>query len=304
MTNSSKPAKVCAACGTDCEGKPRVKDSKGRYLCGPCHEARRSGAASSRPADDEIRVEPEPSASDIIDIAPPVAPVDVRSDLFTACGGCGKPMPASAITCAACGWTLDPSVKAEKPKTKPCPHCGYDLSGTTGRVCPECGKRKVLSFRERNEMMGKLETRRSYRSAVFLTLGSVLFAALAVGAANSDHAGEALMGLGLAMGTATAATVVVYFICQTLWIGQDTVFSLTAARLVAVATTYVAVYSIIGLFLPIPCFGIMVQVLTLVVLLWRILDIDISDATLSGVAIWGVWIGVWLGIAAAATGNL
>lgn len=31
--------KVCCACGTDVNGQPRMKDSKGRYWCVPCGEA-------------------------------------------------------------------------------------------------------------------------------------------------------------------------------------------------------------------------------------------------------------------------
>lgn len=41
-------------------------------------------------------------------------------------------------------------------------------------MCPECGKRKLLSFRERNEVMGKAETRRAYITAVLITLGSMI----------------------------------------------------------------------------------------------------------------------------------
>lgn len=122
--------------------------------------------------------------------------------------------------------------------------------------------------------------------------------------AHGDEGEEAVVGFWLAIATATVVTVVVYLICQALWIGQDTVLSLTVLRLVAVASASVCIFSLVGLVLPAPCIMIPLQVISLGILIWRILDIDISDAVLTAIAIWGVWVGLWIGIAAWRAGNL
>lgn len=50
--------KVCVICGEDCSGRPRIKDSKGRYCCKSCHEE--ALPKKRAPADAAPPPKPEP----------------------------------------------------------------------------------------------------------------------------------------------------------------------------------------------------------------------------------------------------
>lgn len=58
--NVSSSGKICALCGDDCSGKPRVKDKKGNYYCKSCHEA----AAAKRRSKEAGEPEPTMTPSD------------------------------------------------------------------------------------------------------------------------------------------------------------------------------------------------------------------------------------------------
>ena len=97
--------KICRACGADCAGRPRVKDSKGRYYCRDCYER----------AKKDITAKKARAAS-----APPPPPVYADSGARTGsgsehvlieagkpkCRGCGASLPDGAILCTACGFNL------------------------------------------------------------------------------------------------------------------------------------------------------------------------------------------------------
>jgi hypothetical protein len=53
-------SKTCVVCGADCDGKPRVKDPKGRYYCKACHESLSEKVGSSRPDEIDLTA-PRPS---------------------------------------------------------------------------------------------------------------------------------------------------------------------------------------------------------------------------------------------------
>lgn len=103
-------AKVCALCGADCAGRPRVKDAKGRYYCRTCYdqarekklpvEAGRSSARTTPPA--------EPAG---------LGPPDVMHDLLAA-EEQGQPL-AEQTTCPECGSSIGGGVI--------CMSCGYDM---------------------------------------------------------------------------------------------------------------------------------------------------------------------------------
>src|SRR4051812_22034747 len=51
MPETATP-KTCIRCGADCAGKPRTRDSQGRYMCRPCYES------AQRAADPELGASP------------------------------------------------------------------------------------------------------------------------------------------------------------------------------------------------------------------------------------------------------
>lgn len=98
---SDSSGKICVVCGTDCAGRPRVKDPRGRYYCKACYDKRRSpqqaGAAGRAP---EIAIEPEPSMLD--ELLEPHAGAEPGGS----CPNCGQDVPGGAVLCVNCGFNL------------------------------------------------------------------------------------------------------------------------------------------------------------------------------------------------------
>lgn len=116
-------AKTCVVCGTDCTGKARVKDPKGRYYCKPCHDrGLREQKAATASAGDE-----------------PMDMLGAEADAATEQGGalcpmCISPVPAGAGACPSCG-----APQAGAAGAAPPPPPG---GGTFGASATDAGRKK------------------------------------------------------------------------------------------------------------------------------------------------------------------
>lgn len=62
-----------------------------------------------------------------------------------------------------------------------CFSCGYDLAGTTGTTCPECGQRAV-SVREAIDRGAVVRRRRRWLAALVIIVGVVVLGGVCSGA--------------------------------------------------------------------------------------------------------------------------
>lgn len=134
--------KSCTRCAADVDGKPRVKDAKGRYLCRPCFDvlsaAKASRSDQSTAGDDRVRIAgihpgaraeaaaaqgPDLSTDDnalIFDLAPSPGSVAKAGG---PCPTCGRYLPRDVKLCVNCGYNtatganLGTSVGIDKVKT-------------------------------------------------------------------------------------------------------------------------------------------------------------------------------------------
>lgn len=94
---SDSPAKPCAICGGECDGRPRIKDAKGRYMHRKCAEARKAAGATGRPKQRPAQV--QAPAGGVMDLLVD----DAISQAPEPCPGCGMPCPKGAVICVKCG---------------------------------------------------------------------------------------------------------------------------------------------------------------------------------------------------------
>ncbi|HWB19930.1 MAG TPA: hypothetical protein VG711_06490 [Phycisphaerales bacterium] len=118
----SATVKICCLCGADVSGKPRTKDSHGRYYCDPCFNSalvRKKAEAEQahgplRPVEVITRTsETQDSASDgsvedtlsmiseIVEHASPSKPK------IKPCPGCAKMIPDESVLCVYCGYDFN-----------------------------------------------------------------------------------------------------------------------------------------------------------------------------------------------------
>jgi hypothetical protein len=98
---SDSSGKICVACGTDCAGRPRVKDPRGRYYCEPCYDKRRSSQqVSAAGASPGLALEPEPSILDEL------LGAQAGAEPGGSCPNCGQELPGGAVLCVNCGFNL------------------------------------------------------------------------------------------------------------------------------------------------------------------------------------------------------
>lgn len=123
-----------------------------------------------------------------------------------------------------------PSQPPASPRQgKPCPNCGYDITGLTQSKCPECGSELELTLlaKARRE-----RARQQYRAAliapaIMMVIGLV-GAVVALGLLYSWSATPYyLAAFGLQVGNA----VVVFFVCSVVWIGLDDPIPVVALKI-------------------------------------------------------------------------
>jgi uncharacterized Zn finger protein (UPF0148 family) len=101
MPTAQPAKKVCIVCGADVDGKPRVKDADGRYVC--------KGACEAK-----LLKQPKPKGE-----IPLAEPDDVMAKLVAAspvvnskpCASCGSPLRAGAVVCTNCGTNIESGKK-------------------------------------------------------------------------------------------------------------------------------------------------------------------------------------------------
>lgn len=259
-------AKICFLCHQDCSDRPRVKDSRGRYLCKACDEARAGRPGAVAPADGFIPLEeapPEPAARPAL------------------CPGCGQPMGGDI--CVHCGYDHRAGPAGAPAPTRPpdaaapalrCRHCGYDMTGLRTFKCPECGR--ITTSRARRAADAAVPGYSLIRPVILIIVAIALTALLQF---LVDRSGASFIRSMVGLAFKIPVLAFVYFTCGLIWIGFDMPWRHVLLRLAAVG----AVTTLIGVPVAIIPFifaqaGIMI--FAYFALLARLLDMEVQDAIL------------------------
>ncbi len=290
------PAKVCVRCGTDCAGKPRVKDQHGRYTCQPCvnqlKAARPAQAAATPSLHAPEPTTPEPEGFDVFDLAP-----EPSSPKTSPCGNCGRPVSEQAVVCVGCGFskqlgrvlTPDDAPKSEdlpRGKRIQCKKCGYDLRGLKTAKCPECGTMNAVpSRRERDREDSAKVARDAYLQPALMFIIGALISTITYAAYVSHMGGNpavGAMGYLVYLGVSVPIGVIVYWTCCLVWIGFDAPIHLIALRLAGIYAVTDVGYGLFA-FVPLPWWAENGVVGFIYIgLLQHFLDMDLEDAVIVG----------------------
>lgn len=285
-------AKTCVRCGTDCNGKPRVKDQQGRYTCQPCVDKLHAQRAASKPSQGggaphgaAVAEPSEPEGFDVFDIAP-----DPAAPKVAPCPNCGKPVNEQAAVCVGCGYSkqlgrvLKPS---DTPRTEDlprgkrieCKKCGYDLRGLKTAKCPECGTINTNpSRRDRDRENSAAAAREAYLKPLIYFVVGFLGVCL-IQLTQFGPGAVVLYGIGYAIQVPIG--VAVFWVCCLVWIGFDAPIHLTALRLAGIYALVDLAGSILG-FIPIMggAIGWIVSLFIYVGLLMDMLEMDLQDTVI------------------------
>lgn len=286
--SSTAPAKVCTRCGQDCAGKPRVKDQRGRYTCQPCYDQLKAERTAPTPSPAPIAPS-EPEGFDVFALES-----SAEEPKTSPCRNCGAPLAESAVLCVSCGFNKklgrtarESDVAAALPPPSPlatqrgrrtkCGKCGYDLRGTTGPKCPECGASAMAPTREEKNRENSEAVRRDtyIKPLVYFAVGFGIVSLIQLLSGGIDD----LLFYAVGYAIQVPIGVAVYWVCCLIWIGFDAPVHVTALRLAGIYAL-VDLASAIFSFVPIPIIGWVAPLLIYVGLLMDLLELDLQDAVI------------------------
>lgn len=100
------------------------------------------------------------------------------------CRHCQVEFKANATVCAGCGLPREPADGAAvSGRMSFCGYCGYDLSGTSGELCPECGNRPSVWDLRDDKVLRRLRLIHLGAASslvLWLVLASIAYAAACV----------------------------------------------------------------------------------------------------------------------------
>lgn len=267
MTNSSV-LKLCFLCGVDCSNSPRVKDTKGRYVCKPCADKAiaEKGAGRSPDAVTPLAVNggAEPAAPATTSSASP----DADAFELAAEPKASEKLPRRSA---------DREASARFKSVTECTNCGYSTAGLPQPKCPECGH--IIKPKSRLEHLAetsKETTRAEYLRPIFYFVGGLIGLAL-IHLIRGDP--FALLVDSLSVIIQVPIGVGVFWLCCLMIFGFDAPMHLTALRLAGIYSVVGAVGTLVDLF----TIGIVTFVVTGIVwigMLMSELDLEIQDAVI------------------------
>lgn len=205
--------KVCVICGEDCSGRPRIKDSKGRYCCKSCHEE--ALPRKRAPADAAPPPKPEPELE---------LPVDD-----------GFGMMAEILEQSEAAATESHELRVEDlVDSGPAPPTSPEARPLDPRIV----HRRLIADTARNTI------RAEYMKPLVLLVGGVAVTMMAMmGFGATARAGSAFGALvHLVIGSATGAAI--FWLAAKTWLGDLGPAQLILLRVAGINAAVVAVFSL------------------------------------------------------------
>ena len=240
---------------------------------------RRGELISSTPPDDSIPLERT------IPVEAPPEPERALQRPTPRCPSCTRPVPEDAHLCTHCGYDMRRGVRVKSkvdgvatPAGPACANCGYELTGLSTGVCPECGTKFSVSRLLRKfdyDEDSRRATREAYRTPIIMAAVAVPLAA----ALTAVHTGDALDALAYLIGFAIEVPVGVgaFWLCCVLMLGFDAPMRLTAVRLAGIYAVVDAVHAGLAL-TPVPLIPWLAAMVIYIGLLMSLLELDVQDA--------------------------
>lgn len=229
----------------------------------------------------EHTIEASPEPGEPLPIAPPDPSVELHTRI---CLNCAHTVDALNPHCAYCGFDARKGMPKKIAETlshaapKLCRECGYDLSGLTIGICPECGTKNSLTPRNPLLLASSMEVRKEAYRRPAIMLGAAL-AVLSVFQLFLHHGDWRYAALYLmCFFTSLPVVVLSYCGCCLAWIGFDMPIHLAALRLAGVGAVALVVYAIFSL-LPVWVVPLGLANITYVWMMAHELDMEIQDAT-------------------------
>ena len=276
MAGESQAIKRCVRCGTDVSGARRVKDKRGRYLCGSCYDEavadRRDAKEAAGVAQSASVAMPLALDDEMLDAEALLAeessagPLELVQGL--ACPGCSAALTPEAAICVSCGYNVREG-KAHKTRK------GREQSADEVNARLKASRAADRSAKRREQ------SRVEYTKAGAWCLGS-LVVSLFVTASLTDgpDAGMAIAEHLISFGIGVVFATGVYFACCLLWIGFDQPWPLIALKMGAVHAI-LALLAIPLAFLSI--IGSVIQFIAYTTLLQHFMDLELQDALILAV---------------------
>lgn len=205
--------KVCVICGEDCSGRPRIKDSNGRYYHKSCHEE----ALRRKPARAEAAPPPKPEPE-----------LEVPEDD-------GSGMMAEIIEQSEAAATESHELRVEDlVDSGP----ALPTSPEPRPLDPRIGHRRLIADTARNTI------RAEYMKPLVLLVGGVAVTMMAMmGLGATAGAGSAFGALvHLVIGSATGAAI--FWLAAKTWLGDLGPAQLILLRVAGINAAVVAVFSL------------------------------------------------------------
>ncbi|MBL8990548.1 MAG: hypothetical protein JNJ48_03100 [Phycisphaerae bacterium] len=315
--------KVCIYCHEDCSNRPRLKDGQGRYACKACAErhgatggtagAGAAAAAAASPAEAAPANGADAVLLDLIEQAGPIAVADPAGGIAEQrlCPACARAMPADAVLCTQCGFDTRKGFQkgtgvgadSRKPGITKCPHCGYDMRVLRDAKCPECGKLALpKSQKERSREASRETAISAYRTpAIMFAVGitiSLIFIAMWAQKRGVDVA-TSMKYYVVDYVLAVPAALLAFCIVGWLWMGFNAPLHLLAIQFAAVFAVTDAVQSVMLAALPLTFLFFMwiISVITYVGLLMQLMEMDVEDAIMLTVVMYGTNVAIRLYVA-------
>lgn len=240
--------KVCRKCGVSCDGKPRVKDKKGRYLCRACFDsikAARQGAAvgaGARASSASAAPEAEAATPDwLFDVGDSGAQTDVPR-----CPACGTIMADGAVVCVHCGHGAKSVAPAHDPSSP-----NFDPALARQRKARSKQEKQVLVY--------------SVVSGVVLLVSALMYVLAMSLPQEAPLHGSPLMALGLYLAMLGAVFVMtlgsIWFVGGVAFGGLDDAFPMAALKTMFLMsmTAVVGVVPIVGPILSLVLYGVLLS---------------------------------------------
>lgn len=202
-----------------------------------------------------------------------------RSATRAPCPFCRAKLEIGERLCVACGRdpiTYDPETSPEDSSTRTCKQCNYDLSGITGKVCPECGAEIRRGRVRQHELIAEDIEKSEIRKPLWIG-GISVVAWFAISLINQGLLSTALQFIGYPL--AVVGLGLTYIIYSALGGGIDPPLWLIALRMAAIVPAVQLVIAVFRLANNafVTLVGVLVGIATFAYLVVKLFDLELLD---------------------------